>query len=126
MCFHCFVRHYFVRTGAASCRYLPWDAPLRHRRAGIFLRDIKITMKMDVLRCRMPAMIHKELTMQLTVPIIRSSTVLIRLLPSFRTLLLMLCLFYPSGFAATSPAGAEVTEFRCEFMKTPLGIDDLS
>jgi hypothetical protein len=38
---------------------------LRRWRAELFLRDIKITMKMDVLRCKTPAMIHKELTMHL-------------------------------------------------------------
>ena len=38
---------------------------LRRWRVELFLRDIKITMKMDVLRCLTPAMIHKELTMHL-------------------------------------------------------------
>lgn len=49
---------------------------------------------------------------------------LTRLLPFLRTLLLMLCLFCPSVFAATSSASLEVTELRCEFMRTPIGIDD--
>lgn len=31
----------------------------------LFLRDIKITMGMDILRCKTPALIHKELTMHL-------------------------------------------------------------
>jgi len=31
--------------------------------AELFLRDIKTTMEMDVLRCKSPAMIHKELAM---------------------------------------------------------------
>lgn len=33
--------------------------------AELFLRDIKITMRMDVLRCKTPEMIHKELYMHL-------------------------------------------------------------
>jgi len=42
-------------------------ADLYRRRwmAELFLRDIKITMGMDVLRCKTPALIHKELTMHL-------------------------------------------------------------
>lgn len=42
-------------------------ADLYRRRWGIelFLRDIKITMGMDVLRCKTPALIHKEFTMHL-------------------------------------------------------------
>jgi len=40
-------------------------AELYHRRwrAELFLRDLKITLGMDVLRCKTPAMIEKELTM---------------------------------------------------------------
>lgn len=33
--------------------------------AEIFLRDLKITLGMDILRCKSPAMIHKELAMHL-------------------------------------------------------------
>jgi hypothetical protein len=42
-------------------------ADLYRRRwlAELFLRDIKITMGMDILRCKTPALIHKELTMHL-------------------------------------------------------------
>jgi hypothetical protein len=42
-------------------------ADLYRRRwyAELFLRDIKITMAMDVLRCKTPDMVHKELTMHL-------------------------------------------------------------
>jgi len=42
-------------------------ADLYRRRWSIelFLRDIKITMGMDVLRCKSPALIHKEFTMHL-------------------------------------------------------------
>jgi hypothetical protein len=36
---------------------------LRRWQVELFLRDIKITMGMDVLRCKTPAMIKKELTM---------------------------------------------------------------
>jgi hypothetical protein len=37
----------------------------RRWRAEIFLRDIKITLGMDVLRCKTPQRVHKELTMHL-------------------------------------------------------------
>ena len=37
----------------------------RRWQAELFLRDIKTTMGMDILRCKSPAMIHKELTMHL-------------------------------------------------------------
>ena len=37
----------------------------RRWRAELFLRDIKTTMGMDVLRCKTPDMVHKELTMYL-------------------------------------------------------------
>ena len=42
-------------------------AELYRRRwlAELFLRDIKTTMGMDILRCKSPEMIHKELTMHL-------------------------------------------------------------
>jgi hypothetical protein len=42
-------------------------ADLYRRRwsAELFLRDIKTTMGMDILRCKTPEMIHKELTMHL-------------------------------------------------------------
>jgi hypothetical protein len=42
-------------------------ADLYRRRwfAELFLRDIKTTMGMDVLRCKSPAMVHKELTLHL-------------------------------------------------------------
>jgi len=42
-------------------------AALYRRRwmAELFLRDIKITMGMDILRCKTPALVHKELTMHL-------------------------------------------------------------
>ena len=42
-------------------------AELYRRRwmAELFLRDIKITMGMDILRCKTPALVHKELTMHL-------------------------------------------------------------
>ena len=39
------------------------DLYRRRWQAELFLRDIKITMGMDILRCKTPAMIHKELTM---------------------------------------------------------------
>jgi hypothetical protein len=35
----------------------------RRWRAELFLRDIKCTLGMDILRCRKPAMVHKELVM---------------------------------------------------------------
>ena len=40
-------------------------AELYRRRwlAEIFIRDIKITMGMDILRCKTPQMVHKELTL---------------------------------------------------------------
>jgi hypothetical protein len=38
---------------------------LRRWRAELFLRDIKISLHMDVLRCKTPAMIHKELWMHI-------------------------------------------------------------
>ena len=41
------------------------DLYRRRWQAELFLRDIKITMGMDVLRCKTPAMIEKELTMHL-------------------------------------------------------------
>jgi hypothetical protein len=37
----------------------------RRWRAELFLRDIKITLGMDILRCKTPAMLHKELCMHL-------------------------------------------------------------
>jgi hypothetical protein len=37
----------------------------RRWQAELFLRDIKTTMGMDLLRCKSPAMVHKELTMHL-------------------------------------------------------------
>jgi len=42
-------------------------AELYRRRwmAELFLRDIKITMGMDILRCKTPALVHKELAMHL-------------------------------------------------------------
>ena len=41
------------------------DLYRRRWRAELFLRDIKITMGMDILRCKTPEMVHKELTMHL-------------------------------------------------------------
>jgi hypothetical protein len=41
------------------------DLYRRRWQAELFLRDIKTTMGMDLLRCKTPAMIHKELTMHL-------------------------------------------------------------
>ena len=41
------------------------DLYRRRWQAELFLRDIKTTMGMDILRCKTPAMIHKELTMHL-------------------------------------------------------------
>jgi hypothetical protein len=41
------------------------DLYRRRWNAELFLRDIKTTMGMDILRCKTPAMIHKELTMHL-------------------------------------------------------------
>jgi len=41
------------------------DLYRRRWRAELFLRDIKITMGMDILRCKTPEMIHKELCMYL-------------------------------------------------------------
>ena len=41
------------------------DLYRRRWQAELFLRDIKTTMGMDILRCKSPAMIHKELTMHL-------------------------------------------------------------
>ena len=37
---------------------------LRRWKVELFLRDIKITMKMDVLRCKTPAMVEKEMWMR--------------------------------------------------------------
>lgn len=37
---------------------------LRRWKVELFLRDIKITMKMDVLRCKTPAMVEKEMGMR--------------------------------------------------------------
>ncbi len=77
------VRHIHLRVAAAGFRTraliiattildaktYPADcfADLYRRRwmAELFLRDIKITMGMDILRCKTPALIHKELTMHL-------------------------------------------------------------
>jgi len=41
------------------------DLYRRRWHAELFLRDIKITMGMDILRCKTPDMVHKELTMHL-------------------------------------------------------------
>jgi hypothetical protein len=41
------------------------DLYRRRWQAELFLRDIKITVGMDILRCKTPDMIHKELTMHL-------------------------------------------------------------
>jgi hypothetical protein len=41
------------------------DLYRRRWQAEIFLRDIKTTMGMDVLRCKTPDMVHKELTLHL-------------------------------------------------------------
>ena len=41
------------------------DLYRRRWQAELFLRDIKTTMGMDILRCKTPEMIHKELTMHL-------------------------------------------------------------
>jgi hypothetical protein len=41
------------------------DLYRRRWQAELYLRDIKTTMGMDLLRCKSPAMIHKELTMHL-------------------------------------------------------------
>ena len=41
------------------------DLYLRRWKVELFLRDIKITMAMDVLRCQTPALIHKELWMHI-------------------------------------------------------------
>ena len=41
------------------------DLYRRRWNAELFLRDIKITMGMDILRCKTPEMIHKELAMHL-------------------------------------------------------------
>lgn len=41
------------------------DLYRRRWQVELFLRDIKITMGMDVLRCKTPDMVHKELTMHL-------------------------------------------------------------
>jgi hypothetical protein len=41
------------------------DLYRRRWQAELFLRDIKTTMGMDLLRCQSPAMVHKELTMHL-------------------------------------------------------------
>jgi hypothetical protein len=41
------------------------DLYRRRWQAELFLRDIKTTMGMDILRCQSPAMVHKELTMHL-------------------------------------------------------------
>jgi hypothetical protein len=41
------------------------DLYRRRWQAELFLRDIKTTMGMDILRCKNPSMIHKELTMHL-------------------------------------------------------------
>ena len=41
------------------------DLYRRRWQAELFLRDIKTTMGMDILRCKSPAMVHKELTMHL-------------------------------------------------------------
>jgi hypothetical protein len=39
------------------------DLYRRRWQAELFLRDIKTTLGMDILRCKSPAMVHKELTM---------------------------------------------------------------
>ncbi|HUU36111.1 MAG TPA: transposase [Vicinamibacterales bacterium] len=52
----------------AQCFAAPTRSVGLYRRrwmAELFLRDIKITMGMDILRCKTPALVHKELTMHL-------------------------------------------------------------
>jgi len=41
------------------------DLYRRRWEAELFLRDVKITMGMDILRCKTPEMVHKELTLHL-------------------------------------------------------------
>jgi hypothetical protein len=48
----------FPSQAIASLYRRRWEAELT-------LRDLKTTLKMDVLRCKSPAMVHKELTMHL-------------------------------------------------------------
>ena len=50
--------HMFPTDGFADLYRRRWSAEL-------FLRDIKTTMGMDILRCKTPEMIHKELTIYL-------------------------------------------------------------
>ena len=62
-------KHVTITTTLRDHKKFPpeYFAELYRRRwaAELYLRDIKTTMAMDVLRCESPAMIHKELTMYL-------------------------------------------------------------
>ncbi len=59
--------HIAIATSLLDPGQFPAEAfaQLYRRRwmAELFLRDLKTTMGMDVLRCKSPSMIHKELTM---------------------------------------------------------------
>jgi len=50
----------YSATDIADLYYQRWDVEL-------FFRDIKTTMGMDILRCRTPAMVRKEILMHLIV-----------------------------------------------------------
>lgn len=60
-------KSYIVATTLLDEKKYPPEAlaELYRRRwlAEIFIRDIKITMGMDILRCKTPQMVHKELTL---------------------------------------------------------------
>jgi IS4 transposase len=46
----------YTATDIADLYYQRWDVEL-------FFRDIKTTMDMDILRCKTPEMVEKEITM---------------------------------------------------------------
>ncbi len=60
-------RHVTLATTLLDPVAFPAEAFLelyrRRWRAELYLRDIKITLGMDVLRCKTPEMVHKELSM---------------------------------------------------------------
>jgi len=60
-------KNLIVATTLVDAKKYPTEdiAELYRRRwvAEIFIRDIKITMGMDILRCKTPQMVHKELTL---------------------------------------------------------------
>lgn len=60
-------QNFVLATTLLDAKKYPADALaalyLRRWKAELFIRDIKTTMRMDILRCKTPTMVHKELSL---------------------------------------------------------------